>query len=195
MSALTIETAPAAEPISTADAKTHLRVSAATDDDYIDTLVVAARQYAETCRQEALITQTWKFYPNDWPAGGFIEIPMPPLVSVTHVKYTDSDGTENTWSSSNYIVDTDTKPGRVVLADGISWPTDSLYPSNPIEIQFVAGYGAAADVPQHIIQGMKLLVSHLYENREPYVVGQTVNEVPLAVESLLGMNRVYTFPK
>ena len=43
----TIATAPSVEPVTTAEMKTHLRVTQSNDDTYIDSLVVAARQQAE----------------------------------------------------------------------------------------------------------------------------------------------------
>jgi len=62
------------------------------------------------------------------------------LQSVTSVKYTDSDGDQSTLSTDDYIVDNDSEPGRIVLGYGTVWPTATLYPSNPIEIQFLCGY-------------------------------------------------------
>lgn len=56
--------------------------------------------------------------------------------------------------------------------------------ANVVEITFVCGYGDVADVPESIISAVKLLHSHLYENREA-TTAMNLNEVPLAVDSLL----------
>ena len=55
------------EPVTTAEAKTHLRVTSATDDVYIATLVKACRQKAESELQRSLITQTWEKTLDEFP--------------------------------------------------------------------------------------------------------------------------------
>ena len=55
-----------------------------------------------------------------------------------------------------------------------------------IEIQFTAGFGAAAtDVPAPLRQAILLLVAHWYENREPVVAGIAATRFPDAVIGLL----------
>lgn len=193
---LVIATAPAAEPISTADAKLHLRVDITDDNDLIDALVKVAREHVEIITRRALITQTWDYYLDDFPGEDYIEIPLPPLQSVTYIKYTDSDGTVNTFSSASYTVDTKNTPGRVVLNDGYSWPGDSLAVASAVNVRFIAGYGGTgASVPTPIIQAMKLLVGHYYENREAVFMGRTKPELlPMAVNDLLWSYRVLRFP-
>ena len=189
---LEIVTPPALEPITASVAKRHLRLE--TDDslyqyetDYIANLITMSREQAEFHTRRAFITQTWKLYLNEWPSGNSISLPLPPLISVTHVKYTDTDSVQSTFT--DYSVDTGT-PGRVVLDDGESWPSDSLHPKNPIEIQFVAGYGpAVANVPASIRQAMLLQIGHLYENRERVIAGVSVTNVPFAFDSLLASYR------
>lgn len=189
---LTRTVAPAVEPLSTAEAKNHLRVDTADDDILIDALIKAARERVEDLSHRALITQTWRYSLDAWPEGDVILLPRPPLVSVSQIQYLDTAGSPTTWASSNYIVDTDSEPGRVVLAYGISWPTETLYPSAPIQITYDAGYGAAgSNVPQHLRQAILLLVGHWYENREATVGGAIIREVPLAVESLILQDRAY----
>lgn len=184
--------APAVEPVSLTEAKSHLRVDISDDDDYISGLIKSAREYIEGATRQALITQTWRLSLDAWPEGNEITIPKPPLQSVTSIIYKDSDGNSTTWSTSAYIVDSDSEPGRVVLAYGQSWPSVTLYPANPIQITFKAGYGdAASSVPQHLIHAIKFLVAHWYENREPVTVGAVARDVPLAVDSLIWLNRVY----
>ena len=159
------------------------------EDTLITALIQAAREYAEGYLNRALCTQTWELVIDDWPSGDYIEIPLPPLQSVTDIKHKDTAGVESTWAAANYIVDTDSFLGRVVLAYGITWPTTTLYPAGGIRIKFVAGYGTAASVPQTIKQALLLLIATWYENREG-ISERSMQEIPFAVKALLGINRV-----
>ena len=77
---------------------------------------------------------------DEFPPNDYIEIPLPPLQSITSIKYYDTTDTEATMAASDYIVDTTGFVGRVVLADGKSWPSTSLRPAKGICIEFVCGY-------------------------------------------------------
>lgn len=57
---LRLVTPPAAEPVTLAEAKEHLRVEDSRDDAYITTLVIACRQYLEQVCWRGLLTQTWE---------------------------------------------------------------------------------------------------------------------------------------
>jgi len=137
----TLVTPPTYYALTLDEAKDHLRITHSDEDPYIQALVFSAQAYAEQFLRRKLITQTWNVFLNNWPGGDVIALPFGQLQSVTHVKYTDTDGDQSTFSSADYIVDTDSDPGRIVLGYGETWPTATLYPSNPIEIQFVCGYG------------------------------------------------------
>ena len=169
-------TAPEVEAISVAQAKEHMRISYKYEDDdnYIDSLIKVVRESTEQYLRRKLITQTWKLYLDGWPEGDSIILPYGKVQSnVTHVKYTDTASSQSTWDTDEYNTDTDSDPGRVVLEYGYSWPTTTLHPQNPIEIQFVCGYGDNSDdVPTPIIHAMLIRISDLYENRESFVLGQ-----------------------
>ena len=191
--ALKLITAPATEPVSTSEAKSHLRVDTTADDTLIGTLITAARQHVENHLRRALITQTWELVMDAFPAGDVIRLPRPPLVSVTSIKYTDVAGSESTFSSAAYVVDTDSTKGRVVLKSGESWPSDTLAAANGVRVRYVAGYGSAAAVPNPIRQAILLLIGTLYENRESVLVAQgvTVAQLPFGVEALLMPYRIF----
>ncbi len=53
-------TPPVAEPVTLADAKAHLRLDTALDDDYVKSLITMARQYIEEVCWRGLVTQTWE---------------------------------------------------------------------------------------------------------------------------------------
>lgn len=187
--------APAAEPVTVAEAKLHCRVDETADDALIGTLITAARLYCESFTRRAFVTQTWVAYMDAFPTQqDFIYLPKPPLASVTGITYYDTAGTLQTWAASNYIVDAQqTTPGRVSCAYNVSWPLTQPR-SNAVTITFTAGYGAYTATPDSIKAAIKLLVGHWYENREGVVTGTIATQLPLAVESLLWSERVLEAP-
>ena len=187
----TLTTPPTVEPVTLNEVKSHLRLETADsiyeeERDLLLALIKTAREQAEEHTRRAFLTQTWTVHFDNWPGDDFICLPYPPLISTTHIKHTDPDGVQSTFT--DYSTDTGT-PGRIVLDDGYTWPTDTLRPRSPIEIQFVAGYGAtAASVPASIKQAILLMIGHLYENRDR-IAYTSVSEIPFAVDSLLASYR------
>ncbi len=179
---------PAAEPITLEEAKAHLRVTFSDDDTMISTMINVARILVERWTGRVLISQTWEYYLNHFPALDFIELPLPPLVSVTSIKYTDQEGTETTIDSGTYTVDNIAYIGSVNLNIGESWPSAALARTNPIKITYVAGYADAAAVPGHFKQAILYMVSQQYENREPILIGTIQSEMPLALGALLAID-------
>lgn len=180
---LKLTSAPSVEPLSLSDAKTHCRVDTTDDDTYITALITVARKYVERRTKRALITQTWEYVMDDFPA--HFDVPLPPLQSVTSITYTDTNGDSQTLASSYYTVDTYSEPARIVEAVGKDWP--STYDDvNVVKVTFVAGYGdAASDVDVDLIHAIKMLVAHWYEFREPVTDVGSVNNIPYSVEALL----------
>jgi len=194
MGTYALVTAPTVEPVTTAEAKLHLRVDIDADDALIAALIQAAREQVEAVTDRALITQTWAWHADAFPQTDTLELLLPPLQSVTSITYTDADGDVHTFASSNYQVDTASAPGRIVLVSGASWPADTLRAANGVTVTFVAGYGdAGSAVPASLRAAMKLLVGHWYEHREQVVLGTGAREVPMGATMLMWPYRVVTF--
>lgn len=191
--AFEVSSAPAAEPISTADAKTHLRetLSDATNDAYIDLLVKVARQWVEKTCDIAMITQTCKLYLDCFPTSlSPIVLPRAPATAISSVSYVDQDGNPQTWTSSEYALDSKSRPARLYLAYNETYPNARTI-ENAVTITYTAGYGAgASSVPDDLIHAMKLLVTHWYENRESSLPVM-VNNIPFGVMELLSDYRLY----
>jgi uncharacterized phiE125 gp8 family phage protein len=187
---LVLTVPPAAEPVAIAEAKAYLRVDTADDDGLIGALIAAAREYCEAFQNRAYVTQTWQLWLDSWPEAREIRIPRPPLQAVNAVKYYGADGVEYTLAPTDYLVETQSEPGRLVLAPGRSWPSVTLRPAGAVCVEFVAGYGAPDRVPQRVRQAILLLVGHWYDSREVAAVGRLVNEVPFTVNALLWQERV-----
>lgn len=180
------------EPITVDEAKLHVRMTSSetAEDTLLGSLITAAREYCENYTGRALATQTIEAYLDRFPCFYEIELPRAPVQSVSSVKYKDSAGTETTLpANTDYLVDVDRSVGRIVLPYGVSWPSFTPYPVNPVRIRFVAGYTEANLIPKTIKQAMLLLIGHWYANRE--AVGTTKGEMDFAVKSLLSMHRIW----
>jgi uncharacterized phiE125 gp8 family phage protein len=190
---------PVLEPIIYQQVLDHLRINPFDEEideasiAYIETLISAVRGDAEGFLNRALITQTWRYYLDGWPSGNQIEMPKPPLQSISSITIITDEGITAPTDSVYYLVDTVSNRGRIILTTASSWPTVKLCPMNPIKIQFVCGYGdTPEDVPKRIIQALLIGVADLYENRESVIVGQATNVLKLdTVERLLYPYKVW----
>ena len=180
------------EPITTAQAKKHLNVSISDDDTYIDILIKVARQSIERATDRAFLNQTWRLYLENWPSGKDerIYLPYSPVSSIESIKYTDTAGDQQTWTNTEYQADTNHEPGRIAPAYGYVYPSiRSADDLSHIIIEYVSGYGAnigaATLLPAQMTQALYLLISHLYENREPVAVGTIISDFPLSIQFLI----------
>ncbi len=184
MAVLEQTVAPTTEPLCLADAKAHMRVEIDDDDEMIVGLIKTARAYIENATWRQLISATWKWYLPGFPRVFFV--PKPPLQSAgTSITYVDSAGATQTLAASVYDVNAKSSPGRIVEAYAQGWPS-TRDDENAVIVTFVAGYGnSASDVPDPLVKAMKLMVSQLYENREPVTLNATPSIVPYAMGSML----------
>lgn len=167
-------TAPASEPISTADAKTYLAVSTSSHDTMIDNLISAARNWYEADTGTAVITQTitqiWDCTPCNWT----FELSVGPVTDTPVVYYKDTDGTYQVWDAANYTVDTISDPSRIVKTPTAAWPVVGNFPA-AWKVVYSAGYSSAATVPEDVVQSILLMVGFYYENREDIPIGESNN--------------------
>lgn len=183
-------TPPTSEPLTLDEAKDHLRLDpdAHDEDAYLDALIETARHDVEAHTDRALVTQTWTLKLDDFPRWDQIELPRAPLQSVTSIQYVGIDGTLTTLDASAYTVNAPAgpraRPGVISLAYDSEWPVPRAQ-RDAVTITFVAGYGAAADVPRPIKQAMLLLIGEMYERREDAIVGTIIGEVSLSASRLL----------
>jgi len=184
---LDLNTAATEKPLLLEEVKDHLRLDSTDEDAYLESLISAAVATYEDQARVSLCTQTWDLYLDDWPGGNRIKLPRPPLASVTGVYYTPNGGSETELDSTNYHVDTVSKPGSVVLGYSKYWPTDTLQTSNAIRVEYVAGKARSA-IGDDTKAALLLLVGHWYQHRE-VVTESKIMEVPQAYAALLWKDR------
>lgn len=179
-------TQPEIEPVSLAEALAQLNGPAG-QDDYVSSLISAAREYCEQYQGRAYISRLVAQLVDlaDLRVARLIELPMPPLIAVELVQTLDMDGAETTLASNGYRVNTAREPARVKLLEVPSEATQA-------RVTYHAGYGTAgSSVPARMRQAILLLVTHWFANREPVSVGMSqVAELPFSVRALLDINRV-----
>jgi uncharacterized phiE125 gp8 family phage protein len=177
--------APAAEPVSLAEAKSHLRITHADDDAYIDKLIIAARRAVEDRSGLKCVTQNWSLFLDCWPDDGVISLGMSPVSAVTDVKLYGEDDTPSTVDPAHYFLDVASEPARLALRYGRARPQPGRR-LNGVEVRMVVGFGAAAAVPQDLKQAILLTVAHWFDRRGEKEGGS----LPLSALELISVRRV-----
>lgn len=163
------------------------------EDALLSALITAARVTVETVTRRSFITQTWRLYLDRFPSERGIRLPHTPTQSVTHIKYYDTDGVQQTFNAARYWTDVVSAPARLSLKEGEDWEDTEPDRLNAVEITYLAGYGSAAeDVPAPIKHAIKLLVAHLFENPDIVNAGQ-LSAIPMSIDYLLAPYRVINF--
>ncbi len=176
--------------LTTAEAKTHLKVDTTADDTYIDNLVSAATESAQIFTNRYFINTTITQHGDKW--ADIATLFKSPVSSTLHIKYYDSDNAIQTLATSVYLTDLTHNPARVGLKPSQSFPTLAERIS-AVQCKYIVGYGSAAsDVPEGIREAVLLTIGNWYENRENVVVGHSVNELPKSAQYLLEQFKVQT---
>jgi len=128
---------PVAEPISLVEAKLHLRVDHTTDDELIKTLISAARIWCESYEGRAYMVRTSQIKLNTF---GKIELPFPPVLSVSSITYIDTAGDTQTLDSSVYTLYNSGDYAYIGLAYNQQWPSVQSLIDEPITVTYVHGF-------------------------------------------------------
>lgn len=183
---------PAVSPVSLELLKAQSVIKITEDDLLAVHYLESATAWVERYTGRALIEQTWTLTldaPPAYRAMGAILLPRVPVLSVTSVKSYSPTDVETAMSAvTDYAVDIASEPGRIVLRDGIAWPS-GLRNHNGLVVTYKAGYGESGEsVPIDIRQAICLLAAHWYENREASI-NTDLTEIPFGVQSLVDSYR------
>ena len=179
---LTQTIAPLTEPLSLVDVKNFMHILETDEDSLITSMIVAAREYAENYTNRQLLSATFELITDRFVQ--CMTIPKTPVISISKVEYMDELGVYQTLSTSDYYSYKEYGATKLYF-DAIPSVKDD---KRAVKITFTAGY---TTVPSSIISFMKVLVSTMYENREQYVIGVSVETLanPMILK-MLDMYRV-----
>lgn len=164
-------TEPVTEPVSIGELSSQLSFGDEdVDVNQLEICISASRGYYEWRTGRTIHQTTLEMVYSDFPDDDYIELPRAtPLISVTTFSYKNSSGVTTTLAeNTDYLIDIDSIPGRVVLAYNASWPSFTAWPVSPIRIRYVAGLATspAVSCTSDIKIPILMLAAHLYENRE-----------------------------
>ncbi|MGV0961863.1 MAG: head-tail connector protein [Limnohabitans sp.] len=184
---------PAALPVTAAELRRNsweIYEADATDDTFLTELLTRATAHVETITSRKLVSQTWRGYLDTWPIGGApIELPFGRVTLITRFNWLGDDAIDHVMTASvDYIASLAGYFPKVVPVS--AWPSGSLFVVDPIRIEFVAGFGAAAAVPNDLKQAILLLAAHWYKNREIARIGNIVSPHSHVFDALVGPWRI-----
>ncbi|MCP5083182.1 MAG: hypothetical protein GY948_15955 [Alphaproteobacteria bacterium] len=178
-------TGPTAEPLSLAEAKAHLRLSADDEDDLISRLIATARRHIENQTGLALNTQTLRYSQDVRPRSHSIALPVYPVRSIEEVRTYGQGNAPTALDPAHILLAAAVRPARLMLQAGRCWPS-----AVRLEVDLTAGFGPAPeDVPEPLRQAAAQLVAHWFENREPVSPADSPAPVPQMAAALIAPYR------
>ena len=173
--------------LSTADLKTHLRVTHTAEDALISSLRDAACQYVEGYCNTKLHSTTAVAYLTSFYRAAF---PVGPVTNIAEVRYqttADTDWADCAVLPSSSWYKSSTQPA---IIDFTNEPGTYEYSVHPVQISFSYGH---ATCPEPLVHAVRLLAAHLYENRQE-VTDRSSFQIRLGVEALLSQYRNIVHP-
>lgn len=169
---------PSSEPVSLAEAKTHLEYTGTAKNAYIASLIKSARIMCEKYAGLSFMTQERRIKMDVFPTNHQpIIVPYGPVQTIDSFTYLNDDGGTTTLvSGTDFAIDSHSGMCRLyALEDGEvdSWPTDIRKYPQAITIDYTAGYDEAINepLPEQIRQAILLQVASMFENRQDEVAG------------------------
>lgn len=211
MAGLTTVTPAQQHAITYSEASDYMRLDDQQDVDLVRMLIRSATNFVEKYTGRALINRTLKYSidyidevdvnlhegirtgPDITIRNRYLELPTPPVSSVTSVISFDDSDNGTTFASSNYYLDNQREPARLILRQGKTFPT-ALRVGNAIEVTYVSGYGASgSSVPESMRLAMLQFITFNYEHRGDSE--QVTPKLPQNIFSLLQSFRVLNFSR
>lgn len=160
--------------------KAHLRVTHDAEDDLIAALRDAAIEFVERycgVKLGPVTGLTWKA--QGFPSSSFksVALAVRPLSAITAITWQDSAGVETDGVVEDFRV---SESGELLPVIGGQWPSGL---GGEVVVTFDAGY-PDGEAPPALLTAVKLMLGHLYSNREAVVTSGVAGEVPLGVTAL-----------
>ena len=194
---------PVIESVTLEEVKRFLNVATHTDDTLLSDIIFNTTDYLESVLHRQFLAASYRFSLDRFPwdpnwsiqqniwwtidPRSIIEIPRPPLQSITAIVYQDVNNTQQTFATTEYGVDVDSEPGRVYLLPGHSWPSTYAIP-NAVKITYFAGWTTVATMPQRLRSLLLFVIGDLYHYRRGTSIEDFIQEVPYVQRLIRSLN-------
>ena len=184
-----VTTATTSQIVSTADLKAFLRVEHSEEDTLIEAMRDAAVLHIENVTNTRLGDRIVLIAYEE--VYSKFEIPVGPVSGTGfQLSYRTGPTTTTTLTQdTDYYLDYLRNPAQVQL---INVPSAYDYTFLKLNITATVGYIESA-VPEPMVHAIKLLVAHMYELRQPEIVGTITTQVKLGLDALLNPYRIVSF--
>lgn len=181
--AISITAAPDAGLVTLSDVKSYLNLDGTDEDALINSLIGAASNHL--CGPDGILHRSvreWQYelvcYGFPVHAGnvdGAIRLPLPPIVSVDSITYTDADEAEQTLADTAYELIVDDADVPYVC------PVSDTWPEAPFDSTVTIAYTAQSDpVPQEIKVACLMLIANMFDARDIVIKGQVMDNPTFA---------------
>jgi len=175
----TLATEPS-EPVTTAEAKNHLRYTNTDKDSMISMLITVARQQVEHLTQRSIMRASftlkhcaWLEVDNNGSFSKTLRLPFGPVITISQVQYRrSSDGAYATLASDQYELAVSTS-GQSHLMPAFNVTMPVLYAGkgpqwDAVKVDYIAGAAVGVDtaVDQRLRQAILMLVAYYFERPE-----------------------------
>ncbi len=189
---------PTVKPFDSEWAKAHIKALTNSEDELIESWIVAATQYFEEQTGRQVMAATWEYWLDGFPAVSKIELPHPPLRDVLAVEYVDGNGDTVgfTDGGSPEVVSWQSRAPRgvtagrgwVELKSGLTWPTPRVE-AGSVRVRYTAGYAeTAGEVPELVRACLCLLMAHFEQFRSEVHLAERsskLEKLPLGAEQIM----------
>lgn len=182
------ETPPANPLLTIEEIRGHLRIAHTEEDDDLTAFAAAAEDFLDGwngAMRRALVTRDVRVKVCEADYCGRLFAPLSPVQTLESISYYAPEDPNLTTlpSTADYRLIKAPDWAYVEPLPGKSWPSLDARP-DALQAVFTCGYGVAADVPATIRQAAKLIVGHLYENREQ-TTSLRLENLPFGVQALI----------
>jgi uncharacterized phiE125 gp8 family phage protein len=165
-----VTTPPSVEPISLVEAKLHLRVDGADEDDLIGLFITAARSHVEDVTGAALMQQTWQVTWDRFEER--MTFPGGRVSALSSLTYLDLQGDLQAMQLGvDYVADLASVPARVAPPAGKCWPRTLCVPAAVtaairVGLPPATGDAPGTQIPAALRAVLLMIIGDLYTNRE-----------------------------